>query len=74
MSQDFEDFDLSNEDDVLEEFLLLPRKTPKAEPVTTDAVPAEVDKPEVGKLPAADSTEPTVPTSEEVPMETDKLT
>ena len=75
--QDFEDFDLANEDDVLEEFLGIPRKNPKAEPVATDAVPEEAAKLEVGKLPA-DSPEITAPentngTSEEVPMETDKL-
>lgn len=57
---DFDDFDLANEDDVLEEFLLIPRKVPKAEPVATDAMPAEGEKPEVGKMDG------------EVPMETDK--
>ena len=30
--QDYEDFDLANEDDELEEFLGIPRKTPKANP------------------------------------------
>ena len=32
--QDYDDFDLANEDDELEEFLGIPRKTPKSNPVT----------------------------------------
>merc|ERR1719150_1335652 len=31
---DYDDFDLANEDDELEEFLGIPRKTPKSNPVT----------------------------------------
>jgi len=66
---DYDDFDLANEDDVLEEFLLIPRKVPKAEPVATDALPAEAVKPEVGQL----ENGPAETKSEEVPMETDKI-
>ena len=29
MNQDYDDFDVANEDDELEEFLGIPRKTPK---------------------------------------------
>merc|ERR1719150_802137 len=68
---DYDDFDLANEDDVLEEFLQIPRKTPKAAPVELDVVPAEAEKQEVGKLEGGDA--PAEPTSEEVPMETDKI-
>jgi len=47
---DYDDFDIANEDDVLEEFLGIPRKTPKVEPEKTDAVAAEPGKlPEPGK-------------------------
>jgi len=47
---DFEDFDISNEDDVLEEFLGLERLKPKIEPFKTGAVAPEVNKLKVGKL------------------------
>jgi len=47
---DFDDFDVANEDDELEEFLGIPRKTPKAEPVKTGATETEVGKLEPGKL------------------------
>jgi len=47
---DYDDFDIANEDDVLEEFLGLPRKTPKVDPTKTDAVAAEPGKLEPGKL------------------------
>lgn len=70
---DYDDFDLANEDDVLEEFLLIPRKTPKAAPVQTDAVPTEAEKPEVGKLDTSDENANVEANSEEVPMETDKI-
>ena len=30
--QEYDDFDVANEDDVLEEFLGIPRKTPKSDP------------------------------------------
>ena len=66
--KDYDDFDLANEDDVLEEFLGIPRKNPKAAPVALDVLPDEADKAEVGKLPADSAG-----TSEEVPMETDKI-
>lgn len=70
---DYDDFDLANEDDVLEEFLLIPRKNPKAAPVEIDAVPEEVEKPEVGKLPTSEENAVAETKSEEVPMETDKM-
>lgn len=66
---DYDDFDLANEDDVLEEFLLMPRKVPKAEPVATDAVPADAVKPEVGQMENGTAEVK----SEVVPMETDKI-
>jgi len=47
---DFEDFDIANEDDVLEEFLGLERLKPKIEPFKTGAVAPEVNKLKVGKL------------------------
>ena len=47
---DFEDFDIANEDDNLEEFLGVPRKNPKAAPVKTGAVAPEVGRLEPGKL------------------------
>ena len=46
----FEDFDIANEDDVLEEFLGIPRRNPKAEPVKTGAVAPEVGRIQPGKL------------------------
>lgn len=47
---DYEDFDVANEDDVLEEFLGLERLKPKIEPFKTGAVAPEVNKLKVGKL------------------------
>jgi len=47
---DFEGFDIANEDDDLEEFLGIPRKNPKVEPVKTGAVAIEVEKINPGKL------------------------
>jgi len=47
---DFEDFDIANEDDNLEEFLGIPRKNPKAEPIKTGAVAPEVGRLQPGKL------------------------
>ena len=47
---DFEDFDIANEDDNLEEFLGIPRKSPKAAPVKTGAVAPEVGRIQPGKL------------------------
>jgi glutaredoxin len=46
---DYEDFDIANEDDELEEFLGLPRKSPKVDPTKTDAVADEPGKLEPGK-------------------------
>lgn len=48
---DFEDFDLANEDDVLEEFLGIERENPKVEPYKTGAVAPDLAKRVVGKLP-----------------------
>eukprot|EP00092_Neocalanus_flemingeri_P022868 GFUD01024795.1.p1 GENE.GFUD01024795.1~~GFUD01024795.1.p1 ORF type:complete len:308 (+),score=128.72 GFUD01024795.1:138-1061(+) len=47
---DYEGFDIANEDDDLEEFLGIPRKNPKAEPVKTGAVASDVGKLDTGKL------------------------
>eukprot|EP00092_Neocalanus_flemingeri_P026012 GFUD01028193.1.p1 GENE.GFUD01028193.1~~GFUD01028193.1.p1 ORF type:complete len:307 (+),score=130.93 GFUD01028193.1:72-992(+) len=47
---DYEDFDIANEDDDLEEFLGLPRRNPKAEPIKTGAVAVEVGRIAPGKL------------------------
>merc|ERR1719378_1234486 len=46
---DYDDFDVANEDDELEEFLGLPRKTPKVDPTKTGATEKEGGKLEVGK-------------------------
>merc|ERR1740128_1017437 len=46
---DYDDFDVANEDDELEEFLGIPRKTPKVDPVKTGATETEVGKLEPGK-------------------------
>merc|ERR1719339_542744 len=46
---DYDDFDVANEDDELEEFLGIPRKTPKVDPVKTGATENEVGKLEPGK-------------------------
>merc|ERR1719244_1365421 len=46
---DYDDFDVANEDDELEEFLGLPRKTPKVDPTKTGSTEKEVGKLEVGK-------------------------
>jgi len=48
----YDEFDVANEDDELEEFLGLPRKTPKVDPTKTGATEAEVGKLEPGKLDA----------------------
>eukprot|EP00092_Neocalanus_flemingeri_P088561 GFUD01111918.1.p1 GENE.GFUD01111918.1~~GFUD01111918.1.p1 ORF type:complete len:296 (+),score=116.27 GFUD01111918.1:57-944(+) len=47
---DYEGFDIANEDDDVEEFLGIPRKNPKAEPVKTGAVASDVGKLNPGKL------------------------
>jgi len=47
---DYEGFDIANEDDDLEEFLGIPRKNPKAEPVKTGAIAPDVGKLNPGKL------------------------
>merc|ERR1719481_1089699 len=47
---DFEDFDIANEDNVLEEFLGLPRKKPKIELVNSGRVAEDAKPRKVGKL------------------------
>merc|ERR1719431_2345218 len=47
---DYEGFDIANEDDDLEEFLGIPRKNPKVEPVKTGAVALEAERLIPGKL------------------------
>jgi len=47
---DFEGFDIANEDDELEEFLGIPRKCPKVEPVKTGAVASDIGQLNPGKL------------------------
>lgn len=47
---DFEDFDIANEDDLLEEFLGIERESPKVEPYKTGAMAPEVKQRVVGKL------------------------
>ena len=46
----FEDFDIANEDDMLEEFLGKDRQNPKVEPVKTGAVAPVVGRLKPGKL------------------------
>jgi len=47
---DYDGFDIANEDDDLEEFLGIPRKNPKFEPVKTGAVALDVGRLDPGKL------------------------
>lgn len=47
---DFEDFDIANEDDLLEEFLGIERESPKVELYKTGAMAPEVKERVVGKL------------------------
>merc|ERR1712106_640132 len=76
---DYDDFDVANEDDVLEEFLCIPRKTPKAvpgkpeeeatkedteKPPTSDGAPADAGP---GDAPPAEATPAEAPPTEEVP-------
>merc|ERR1719449_368572 len=58
---DYDDFDVANEDDELEEFLNIPRKTPKA------VKPGEEEekKPEEGEEKAAASEEAATPAGDE---------
>ena len=41
--QDYDDFDLANEDDELEEFLGIPRKTPKSTPAFSSKPPTDAN-------------------------------
>merc|ERR1712106_1236872 len=54
---DYDDFDVANEDDELEEFLCIPRKTPKKPPTSevapADAAPADAAPAEAAPVEAA---------------------
>jgi len=64
---DYEDFDLANEDDELEEFLGIPRKTPKANP---DAAAKQNGHAETnGEAPSADAAPSGEQTAESAPSE-----
>ena len=72
---DFVDFDIANEDDLLEEFLGVPRKTQKADPVKTGAVAKEVGKLKPGKLkPGKLKTEKQVTKDDPICKKSKKLT
>merc|ERR1712106_1101653 len=49
---DYDDFDVANEDDELEEFLCIPRKTPKAVP--EEAAKEDTEKPPTSEVAPAD--------------------
>ena len=66
---DFEDFDIANEDDNLEEFLGIPRKNPKAAPVKTGAVAPEVGRLEPGKLDIKEEKQPKSDENKKVEVE-----
>merc|ERR1712025_352807 len=51
---DYDDFDVANEDDELEEFLGIPRKTPKVVPVPAEEAKSE----EAAPAPAEDAAKP----------------
>merc|ERR1712123_342219 len=51
---DYDDFDVANEDDELEEFLCIPRKTPKAVP--EEAAKEDTEKPPTSEVAPADGT------------------
>merc|ERR1711892_866479 len=51
---DYDDFDVANEDDELEEFLCIPRKTPKAVP--EEAAKENAEKPPTSGVAPADGT------------------
>merc|ERR1711970_1673182 len=53
---DYEEFDIANEDDELEEFLGIPRKNPKVLPIKTGAVAPDVGHFDPGKLKTEDAT------------------
>ena len=68
LSQDYDDFDLANEDDELEEFLGIPRKTPKAVPAGE-----ATDNGDVGKLEGSDVSNGEAPTSQPAPSADDPV-
>merc|ERR1719384_1872548 len=65
---DYDDFDLANEDDELEEFLGIPRKTPKAVPAGE-----ATDNGDVGKLEGTDVSNGEAPTSQPAPSADDPV-
>jgi len=65
---DYDDFDLANEDDELEEFLGIPRKTPKAVPAGE-----ATDNGDVGKLEGSDVSNGEAPTSQPAPSADDPV-
>jgi len=74
---DYDDFDLANEDDELEEFLGIPRKTPKSVPAGEAAENGDVGKlPSENEAPAPPSaespSEPQLQTDPIEPMEVEK--
>jgi len=64
---DYEDFDLANEDDELEEFLGIPRKTPKSNP--DDAAKQNGHAETNGEAPSADAAPSGEQTAESAPSE-----
>jgi len=68
---DYDDFDLANEDDELEEFLGIPRKTPKSNPVTKQNGHAEGEGEAAtnGEAKPADAAGETTAASESAPSE-----
>merc|ERR1712128_327285 len=70
---DYDDFDVANEDDELEEFLCIPRKTPKAVP--EEAAKEDTEKPPTSEeapadgTPAADATPADAAPAEAAPVE-----
>jgi len=63
----YDDFDLANEDDVLEEFLGIPRKTPKSVPEGE-----ATENGDVGKLPSDGEGPPTSQQPPAEPMDVEK--
>merc|ERR1719431_126592 len=62
---DYEDFDVANEDDELEEFLGIPRKTPKSVPATEKPAPAAEDSAPATETEAAPTDAEAAPTDAE---------
>merc|ERR1712106_531207 len=64
---DYDDFDVANEDDELEEFLRIPRKTPKAVP--EEAAKEDTEKPPTSEVAPADAEPADGGPSEAAPVE-----